>query len=148
MTFDLQRRMARLGSVLGIGTALALTVMAGAAWSQSPIVLELNRLEAREGACRAFFLVRNPGAALDELRVDLALFDRGGVITRRIVVDIGPVPAEKAQVKSFDVAGIACDAIGSVLLNDVTTCRIGGEPRSNCLGSLSLASRAGIEFFR
>lgn len=143
-----RRRVSRLGSILGIGTALALTLVAGAARSQSPIVLELNRLEAREGACRAVFLIRNPGLVVDELRLDFALFDRSGVISRRIAVDLGPVPAEKTQVKSFDVAGLACEGLGSVLLNEISACRIGGEPRRDCLGQLSLASRAGIEFFR
>jgi hypothetical protein len=148
MTLNVRRRVPRIGSILGVGTALALTLMAGAARSQSPITLELNRLEAREGACRAVFLIRNPGPALDELRFDFALFDRAGVITRRIAVDLGPIPAEKTQVKSFDVGGIACEGIGSVLLNDITACRIGGAVRNDCLSQLSLSSRAGIEFIR
>src|SRR5690349_14250262 len=115
MSVTVRRRLGRFGSILGIGTALALTLMAGSARSQTPIALELNRLEAREGACRAVFLIRNPGPAIDELRIDFALFDRSGVITRRIAVDLGPVPADKTQVKSFDVSGLACDGLGSVL---------------------------------
>jgi hypothetical protein len=148
MISNIRRLAPRAGSLLGFAAALALTLAASAALSQTPIVVELNRLEAREGSCNAMFLVRNPAAAIDELRLDLVLFDRSGVITRRINLDLGPVPGEKTQVRSFILSGVACEALGSVLLNEVSACRIGGAARSDCLTSLSLASRAGVEFFR
>jgi hypothetical protein len=48
-------------------------------------------------------------------------------------------------VKLFDVAGLACPAVGSILVNDVLECRGGGTDRSDCIDVLEVASRAGIE---
>jgi len=125
--------------------AAALSPVAGlAADTAPPLRLELNRLEAREAGCRVWLVLGNPAPeALDPLRVDLVLFGRDGVVARRLAVDLGPLPAQKTTARIFDVTGLPCDAIGSVLLNDILVC--GGddpEVRAACIARAALSSRA------
>ena len=70
------------------------------------------------------------------MRLDLLLFGRDGVVARRMVVDAGALPAEKTMARIFDVAGLDCAAIGSLLLNDIPAC--GAEP---CLAQFTASSR-------
>jgi hypothetical protein len=99
--------------------------------------IELNRLEARAEGCRVWLLLRNPTTVgHDRLRLDLLLFGRDGVIARRMLIDAGQLPAEKTMARIFDAPGLACDAIGSVLLNDIPMC--GTEP---CLPHFATSSR-------
>lgn len=111
----------------------------------SPIRIELNKLETRAEGCRVWLVVGNTGTeALDPFRLDLVLFGRDGVVSRRLAVDAGPLPAGKTSVRIFDVAGLACDDVGSVLLNDVLACGgVGAEQRAACVSRAALSSRAG-----
>jgi hypothetical protein len=68
--------------------------------------LELNKLESRDGACRAYLVLDNPTqAAFDSFKLDLVLFGTDGVILRRMAVETAPLRAEKKVVKLFDIAG-------------------------------------------
>lgn len=117
-----------------------------------PIKLELNRLEAREaGNCRVWLVLNNAGAeALDPLRLDLVLFGRDGAVSRRLAVDVGPVPGGRTVVRLFDVAGQPCEGVGQLLLNDVLACNgTGPEARSACIERTVLASRPdGVPFLK
>lgn len=118
----------------------------------APIKLELNRLEAREaGGCRVWLVLHNAGAdALDPLRLDLVLFGRDGAASRRLAVDVGPLPGGRTVVRLFDVAGQPCEGVGQVLLNDVLACNgTGPEARSACVERAVLASRPdGVPFLK
>lgn len=126
--------------------ALAALLAAGAwlsPWSTAraaePVrgTIELNRLEERAEGCRVWLLLRNPGAdAHDKLRLDLLLFGRDGVIARRMLVDAGPLPADKTMARIFDAARLPCTEIGAVLLNDIPAC---GTP--DCLSRFATSSR-------
>jgi len=132
---------------------LAAATLCGLAWLMSghaspqpapELRLELNRLEPRENtACRVWFVLNSRGTeALDPVRLDLVIFGHDGVVARRIAVDVGPLPAGRTQARIFDVAGLACDAIGQVLLNDVLACGSAEPaPRNACMDRLRLASR-------
>ena len=116
---------------------VAMAVLLGAA-GEPRAAIELNRLEPRDGGgCRVWLLLRNPTpVAHERVRLDLLLFGRDGVVARRLVVDAGALPAEKTMARIFDVPGLECGAIGSVLLNDVPACA--AEP---CLPQFATASR-------
>ncbi|WP_424812951.1 Tat pathway signal protein [Roseococcus sp. YIM B11640] len=114
----------------------------------APLRIELNRLEPRDNACRVWMVLNNSGGeALDPLRLDLVLFGKDGVVSRRLAVD-APVPANRTVVRLFDVAGQSCDGLGSVLLNDVLACGSQeADARNACVARLTLASRvSGVTF--
>jgi len=125
---------------------LAATLFAAPAAAQGaapPVEIELNKLEAREGGCQAYLVARNPGGlAHESLRLDIVLFDRDGVIARRLAVEAGPLPAQKTMVKAFVAEGVACGAIGSALLNDVLSC--GGD--APCLDLVRVVARPPLTF--
>ena len=136
-------------SVLGIlaasaaGIAVATTAPAQENKGLSDgISVELNKLENREGACRAYLVLDNPtGAAFDSFKLDLVLFGTDGVILRRMAVETAPLRAEKKVVKLFDISGAACKDIGSVLVNDVLGCSGPQGELNDCVSGLTVGSR-------
>jgi len=138
--------MRRIVSALGLAAALtgACAMAPASAQENQRITLELNRLEPQGANCRVWMLLRNPAEeAVEPLRLDLLLFGKDGVIARRMAVDVGPLPARKTMARIFDLAGLNCESIGSVLLNDLLACGPTPESRAACLPRLALASRVG-----
>ncbi len=127
----------RLAACLG-----ALAFAAGAApalAADAPVLVELNRLEERGADCRAYLLTDNRGKTpFEAFKLDLVVFDKGGVIARRLALDVGPMRAEKKGVKVFDLAGLGCGDVTSILVNDVIDC--GGQGR-DCVALMDVASR-------
>jgi len=111
--------------------------------------VELNKLEPRDGGCRAYLLLKNgTDSAFETLKLDLAMFDPDGVVSRRLAVEAAPLPAGKTSLKVFDVDGLSCTDIGSVLLNDVAACADGSGARDDCLGLVSVGARGSVEFIK
>jgi hypothetical protein len=75
---------------------------------------------------------------IDSLRLDLAIFSRDGIIQRRLVTEMGPLPHTKTMIKVFEI-DLACGQIGSILINDVAACTPGNP--SQCLDRLVASSR-------
>ncbi len=152
--------MARSGGRLIAAAALAASVLVGAAARAQPaagaaaaIPLELNKLEpAAQGGpgCLFYFLVTNPDSdPFEQLRLDLILFGKDGVIASRFGFDLGPLPPKKQAVRLFQAPGLSCDDVGKVLINDVIACtrKPGATPgteaeRAECLDRLAPTSRA------
>ncbi len=124
--------------VLSMLVALGTAAPGRAQSPGDPIGLELNKLEQVEGACRAYLVLRNGGAALDSLDLDLVTFQPDGIIGARFRIELAPVPGAKTIVKSFDFEGVTCDEIDRVLLNDVVDCA--PLARADCLAALQLTS--------
>ena len=108
--------------------------------------MELNLLESSQNRCRFAFVVENKGdTVLETLKLDLAVFDRDGVVRRRLVTDLGPVRRQKTTVKSFELEG-ECQ-VGAILVNDIAACAP-SDP-SACLDRLGLSSRVpGIRLYK
>jgi hypothetical protein len=111
--------------------------------------VELNRLEDAGGGCRLTLVVANPGAQrFEQLKLDLVLFDTGGVVARRLAVETGPVRPSKTVVRLFEAADLACAGIGRLLLNDVVACEGEAGPLVGCVDRLATASRTAVPFER
>ena len=117
------------------------------------IPLELNKLEQLpQGAgCRVYFVTSNPDIhAIDQLRLDVILFGADGVISRRLAFDLGPLAPKKTAVRLFDMAGLPCDDITRVLVNDVLVCKSAALPADDeaahaaCLDRIAVSSRTKV----
>lgn len=115
--------------------------------AQGQVAIELNKLEQVDGACRIYMVVRNGGTAYESFKLDVVLFDAGGVIASRVAVGMGPLRAERPTVKLFDVQGLPCDAIGSLLVNEVLECRP-ADAASDCLARIEVSSRTDVQILR
>jgi hypothetical protein len=112
------------------------------------ISVELNKLEQESEACRAYFVVDNGIAeAIQELQLDVFIFDTKGVILRRIALTFPDVRARKTKVAIFDLAELPCTDIGRFLVNDVIICSVeAGRTLEGCADGLSVTSRAAPKF--
>jgi hypothetical protein len=120
---------------------------ASAVAADGQVRIELNRLEEREGSCRVHLVLENASeSGFVGYKLDLVLFGLDGIIARRIAVDVAPLRARKKSVKLFDVDGLACAAIGSVLVNDVLDCRSAAGEVADCVESLAVSTRAHVSF--
>ena len=139
----------RLACAVLWGLATASAVFVSTALAEDRITVELNKLEDREGACRAYLVFGNDsGERFDAFVLDLIVFDRDQVIAKHLAVDAAPLRADKTVVKMFDIAGIGCDQIGRILLNDVTKCAGTDGARADCIDRLAPSSRASGELVK
>jgi hypothetical protein len=154
MTFRLSNASsdcARGPSVMAVAVALA----CGPAGAQedpsdtATVGIELNKLEQTGEACRSYMVLSNrTDATLDQLSLDLVVFDTDGVIDRRLAVELGPVQAGRTRVKVFDMSGLDCNRVARVLLNDVLSCspdRV--DDATTCDAALRLSGRD-VDFIR
>ena len=130
-------------SILTLSLSFSSGVIPLRAAEETPVSVELNKLEPQDKACRAYLVIDNAsGAAYQALKLDVVVFRTDGIIDRRLLIDLGPVRPAKKAVKLFDLDGLACDGIGSLLVNDVAECRDAVGPVANCLTRLRFTSRA------
>lgn len=107
----------------------------------TPIGVELNKLETIDAGCRIYIVVDNKSdTEFKTLKLDLVLFRTDGIVDQRFFVDLAPLRKQKRIVKLFELSKVACDDIGSFLVNDVVECRSETETIDNCLARLSVSS--------
>lgn len=135
--------------------ALAAAVtLPGASWAQSEeaasgVAIELNKLEPNGEACRAYLVVKNTAAAaFESLKLDLVMFDRDGVVAKRLAVQAAPLPVGKTSLKVFDITGHDCAGIGSILLNDVLECAPTPQDGAGCLGLIAATARGDVPLIK
>ena len=127
--------------------ALALGWAEAALADESAIAVELNKLEAVDGACRAFLVIENDtGSAFEALALDLVVFDAEGVIAERLAVDLAPLSPGRVLVKAFDIAGLACAEAGRFLVNGVLECRGPEGALEGCAGLVAPRGRGDLRF--
>ncbi|MBL8847820.1 MAG: hypothetical protein JNN24_18805 [Hyphomicrobium zavarzinii] len=108
--------------------------------------VELNKLEPQGSGCRAYLVVQNDDAtAYQSYKLDIVLFQQDGVIGRRFAMDLAPLKPQKRTVKLFDLDNIACDKIGSFLINDVVECKADAGPLDNCLAGMTVKSLTNVQ---
>ena len=134
-----------LGAVCGFSATSAMAQAAGG----ETVSIELNKLEPQGDACRAYLVIKNTGEqAFDSLKLDLVMFDKGGVVAKRLAVQAAPLPVGKTSLKVFDVEGHGCADIGSILLNDVMDCTPAPEAGSGCLARIAVSARGELSFLK
>lgn len=122
------------------------TPSAAAAPAAAGLSLELNKLETYDKGCRAYTVVNNAtDTTYQSFKLDLVLFQSDGIIGKRVALDLSPVKPQKKTVKLFELDGIACDKIGSFLINDVLDCKSDSGPAENCLQNLKTSTLTSVQ---
>jgi len=111
------------------------------------LTIELNKLEAAEGACRTYFVLSNTTEQdVGNAKLDVFIFDKDDIIERRVALNTEDVRSGKTHVRIFELDGLDCGTIGKFLLNEVLSCEgANGEPLA-CESFLRLTSRADAPF--
>ena len=126
-------------------TLAALAVAYSAMAADGMIGIELNKVDDTEQGCRPLFLFDNrSGHQLNEFQVELVLFDDKGVYSRQVLMDMAPLYEDKKVVASFLINEIACDEIGSMLVNALPSCANTTGSDLNCIGLLEVTSKSSI----
>ena len=138
--------MARLRKLCwAVLVTISLSCSSYASASEPGLTIELNRLDTRGEGCRVHVVVTNKGqVTYTGFALDLVIFDQQQRIAKRTGLDVAPVRSAKTTVYAFDVADLACDAMGSVLLNDVVDCASAAGEISDCVDRVSTASKTAI----
>jgi hypothetical protein len=133
-------------STLLLALSAAPTLAAGAA--PNGVSLELNTLEPRGQNCAVNMVFGTGADAYQSFKLDLVFFGTDGAIRKRLAVDAAPLRARKTSVKAFEISGLACDAIGSVLVNDVLDCRTEAGAVADCIDRVETKSRLPVALMR
>ena len=113
------------------------------------IGIELNALEAQDGACRLIFVAENDaGADIAALVLEAVLFDAEGRVAALTLLDFRDLPAGRMRVRSFDMPGLECGALERLLINDVAACDWATEATQDCAAALSVRSRVDVELLQ
>jgi len=135
-----------VATILWLVTASAL---AQATAQTGGIEVELNKLESLDNACRAYLVTQNlTEKRFDNVQLDVVMFDKDGIVAKRLAVQIGPMAPNKTSLKAFDINNLACGDIGQLLLNDVLECRDTSGMRNDCLSLLSVSQRGSVPFIK
>jgi hypothetical protein len=127
--------------LLNLALSVILILASPVVAEQGSIAVELNKLEPNGGQCKAYFVIDNKNSTnYQELKLDLVLFLPDKVIGRRFAVDLAPLKANKRTVKLFELADIACDQVGSLLINEVMQCKAETGPLDDCLRDIAPSS--------
>jgi hypothetical protein len=114
--------------------------------SASSVNIELNKLEPADKGCRAYVVINNTtDTAYQSFKIDLVLFQSDGVIGKRFSIDLAPLRPKKKSVKLFDIDGMSCDKIGSMLINDVMECKSASGPVDGCLQNLTTSTLTKVQ---
>ena len=140
----------RAGLLSAAGAALVLTTTASIADAQDAphaIAIELNGAEANNRACRLSFVIDNTLTAnIDDLALELVLFEKDGRVNRFVVVRTAKVPAGKSRVRQFDIPDTECASIARILVNDVKECKGAELTPAACADAIKVATRSEIKF--
>lgn len=136
-----------LPALAALLAAPAFATEPGATEDAAPIGIELNALETQERACRLIFVAENEtGSDLGSLVLEAVLFDREGRVAALTLLDFRDLPAGRTRVRPFDMAGIDCDALARVLINEVAACE--AEAPVDCSAALAVGSRVDVELLQ
>lgn len=140
----------RAGLLGAAGAALVLMTAASVAQAQEAsraIAIELNGAEANDKACRLSFVFDNGLATgIDDMALELVLFEKDGRVNRFVVVRSAKVPAGKSRVRQFDIPGTECPSIARILVNDVKECKGAELTPAACADSIKVSTRSDIKF--
>lgn len=133
--------------LIGLACALPLAAQAqSTARETGALTLELNTVQETGSACRLTFTAQNDtGAAIEQAVFETVIFDESGGVVSLSLFDFQRLPADRLRVRQFDLPGMACTAIGRVLINGANACLVDGGASTVCEDGLTLSTRVAVE---
>lgn len=132
-----------------IALLLSVVAVAAAEAQDAPapaLIVELNTAQTIEGVCRLSFLIQNEHPQeISKVIYETVLFDTTGSVNQLTLFDFGQLPVSRPRVRQFDVAQLACENLGQILINGATTCNAGTLSPDICTTTLELKSRTDIK---
>jgi hypothetical protein len=129
-------------NAIAAAAGIAMTMSAADAQPDTGIGVELNSLQQSESACRLALVFTNRlPVTIDALELEAVLFDHEGRAGQFLILKSRPLIPGKIRVHQYDLDDTSCDDIGSMLVNDVTTCDGEGLDPATCLSKLRPSSR-------
>ena len=140
------RKIARTAAMTAL--VLSLSAANSGPWAaERDVILELNKLEPIEKACRAYFVIKNQsGDQFEDIKLDIFIFGKEDVISRRFAISTGELRPGKTVVRLFDIPDLDCGTVGRFLLNEVISCSTAAGPVERCGDRLTVAARGGTVF--
>jgi hypothetical protein len=137
----------RAGCIIAaIAAGLLMAGQSAAKAATDQVGIELNKLSNEEAGCQAYFVFDNQGEAeYEKLKIDLVVFNSEDVFERRFAMSIAPLEGKKRTLRMFELKKIACDKIGSFLINGVLECQQGKNNKTDCVQRLVPSSRVDVE---
>ncbi len=106
------------------------------------LFIELNALAQQSSACRVSFVMQNNlPTPIEELVLEVVLFDQAKRVTSLLVIKSRALPVKKTRVRQYDLKNIPCQTISRFLVNDVKVCKGKSLTPQSCLKALTLNSR-------
>lgn len=126
---------------------LAASAVAEAQQASPDIAIELNGAEANGKACRISLVLQNGlPTTIDDMALELVLFEQDGRVNRFVVVRSAKLPAGKSRVRQFDIPETTCPSIARILVNDVKECSGPGLTPGSCADSIKVTTRTEMRF--
>ena len=128
--------------MLALFSASGLRAEEGKAKQSQTLFIELNALNQQQQSCRLSFVMKNNlGAAIEELAMEVVLFNQSQQVTSMLLIKSQKMPIRKTLVRQYSLKNTLCSSISQVLVNDVKVCRGQNLTNETCLQSLDLSSR-------
>lgn len=128
--------------MLALFSSHGLKAEEGTAKQSQSLFIELNALNQLNQACRLSFVMKNNlNAAIEELAMEVVLFNQSQQVTSMLLIKSQKMPVHKTLVRQYSLKNTQCSSISQVLINDIKVCHGQNLTAETCLQSLDLSSR-------
>lgn len=128
--------------ILALFSSHGLKAEEGKTKQSQTLFIELNALNQLNQACRLSFVMKNNlNAAIEELAMEVVLFNQSQQVTSMLLIKNKKMPVRKTLVRQYNLKNTQCSSISQVLVNDIKVCRGQNLTAETCLQSLDLSSR-------
>lgn len=139
-------RQAALAGLLCLATQETAAGQEAASAASSSLLVELNRAETVASGCLLSVYAQNDtGADINALVLETVLITSKGAVDRLTLLDLGRLPNGRPRVRQFEIAGIECESLGTLLVNGVNRCDASGIDPAGCDDAIKLRSKSRIE---
>lgn len=115
---------------------------------QGALAFQLNKAETREGSCQLTFVIQNnTGVVIQKSIYNIAIVDTDGAISQLVNIELRPLPVGRPKVQGFGIAGVPCESISAISINEFSECTTkDGSASDVCETAITQSSRISIEF--